>query len=553
MASNHYLGLTIGPILKTLQQARTTRELWASSYLLSRLMEFIVLELEKESSTKVLIPSVTANVKRMQLFGAGIYPDRLFMVADYWVSGSVPNAVINKQAVQACIDRAIENIVEETLPNVTQKSEALHFWKRFFRVRFVIKHLPTIEDGELSLKLSPYLDTKELEDTPIHAEGVDFLVEMFSKFTQIKLISPLKGKDAQGNYAGWMNGLFPATHEVAAYEIFKQRPELNELIGFNPKDDNTDNSEFYKLLEKSHRSISSLFRQRHKYFCLVQADADKMGETIKQLAHSDAYRAFSEKLADYGAKAAQIIDAFGGKPIYIGGDDLLFLCPVSVEEQTVFDLITDLDTLFPKQIVEGVEVSMSFGVNIVYYKYPLFEAILDAYFIMRRSKDYVNAVGRARDAVSFQFTKHSGSEFRCSFSKEYLNAINQLIRSTEQLEQQNQAIVSSLIYKLFKLESIFSHVAITSAESEREARFLATMDQYFNEWKKTKWFNNQRDAILTLLHASFKETGMNFNPDTNQGHAMELFYQSMRLVQFMIAPSKITQTNETENIAQTSR
>ena len=45
-----YLAITIGPILKTLMEARRTRELWAGSVLLSTLMKHLILELDPKKN-----------------------------------------------------------------------------------------------------------------------------------------------------------------------------------------------------------------------------------------------------------------------------------------------------------------------------------------------------------------------------------------------------------------------------------------------------------------------------------------------------------------------
>jgi CRISPR-associated protein Cmr2 len=540
----HYLGLTIGPVLKTLQQARKTRELWACSYLLSRLMKHLVDALGK---TDVIIPDVPADLQNDQLFGAGIYPDRLFMRADKWVTnGDVVGA---KKQVKDLIDSALRNLAEECLLDKEFGEAAVPFWKEFFRIRFVIKPLASINEGQLSLALSPFLETMELEDVQMHVDGENYLLDLFDwdKFSQYPLTEVLRSK---GNYK-WMHGWFPATHEVGAYELYKASGSLNRDLGWVANEDK--NEEFYVKLESSNLSVASKYKPLHKYFCLVQADADNMGATIKQLADETAYRDFSQKLASYGADSATRINKFGGKPIYIGGDDLLFLCPVHNGEKTVFELIKELDDAFPKVIVSGVQVSMSFGLNIVYYKYPLFEAIADAYDIMQRAKKYKNASGDKKDAISFQFTKHSGNAFRATFSKGYLTEIQNLIKVMQGLGEK-QAMVSSLIYKLQSLRKLFTEVLETP---DAKTRLEATMKHYFNEWKNNEGFEKQRDAVIQLLLSSLQAVDINAEiaePPCKQDAekstaAMDLFYHTMRLVQFMIAPSKNTKKDEIQNHA----
>ncbi|NFP65947.1 type III-B CRISPR-associated protein Cas10/Cmr2, partial [Clostridium botulinum] len=47
-----YIGVTIGPIYKTIQLAKHTGELWASSYMFSYIMKNIIKEILKEFEDK---------------------------------------------------------------------------------------------------------------------------------------------------------------------------------------------------------------------------------------------------------------------------------------------------------------------------------------------------------------------------------------------------------------------------------------------------------------------------------------------------------------------
>lgn len=73
-----FLALTIGPVYKTIKQARSTRELWAASYLFSALMREI-LTASKGKLGVLLSPQLNENKHR---YGAGIYPDRAFWKLD---------------------------------------------------------------------------------------------------------------------------------------------------------------------------------------------------------------------------------------------------------------------------------------------------------------------------------------------------------------------------------------------------------------------------------------------------------------------------------------
>jgi len=552
---NHYLAITIGPILKTLLQARKTRELWAASYLLSRLMEILCDQLDP-AGTKILIPRVSPTLKSKPLYGAGIYPDRLFMDIGHF---SLPldiapldppgqRAAIEKK-VQSLINKSVEKLAIECLSSFDEKTlaQAGQFWHSFFRIRWIIQELPTIENGALTLNLSTYLDSMELEDTCFFEPPPrNFFIELLDsdQFFEVALTKPLK--DGKGSYKDIMSGIYPSTSDIAAYELYQSYPDEMKNLSFDPRKD--AHELFYQQIEDND-TLGKAFYPCHKYFCIVQADGDSIGEAIKSLDKASDYIRFSEILSEYGQQAAEMINSFGGKPIYIGGDDLLFLAPVRSRQGSVFKLIKKLDELFPKDKLHP-DATLSFGLNITYYKYPLFEAIAEAYQILKTAKEYESATGQIKNAISFQFTKHSGSAYKAVYSKTFAHATAIAMEKFHKSSmRQSGGVVSSLIYKLDSLENLFKnlieHVG-TEILPDLEERLNHTMTHYFNEWKGNDGFDQQKEAITELLIAAIKENGKD---------ALALFYPVMRLIQFMIAPPIIHKTNlehDSENITQTA-
>lgn len=535
--SGHFLALTIGPVVKTLLEARKSRELWAASYLLSNLMRHLCAALDP-AGNRLLIPRIPADVQNAPLYGAGIYPDRLFMQAD--------------GLTDAAVETAIDNALKRLAADCTKKGEKLDekatlaFWKQFFRIRYVIAELPDLRNGQLSIALSPVLDTLELEDTAFPASPKsDFLLELFDtkNLFQCPLVGALHGNN-RGLYEKILDryALFPATHEIAAFELFDKESEA--FIALNNSIDDDKNEQFYQRIEKGEQSDAALkrhFKPRHKYFCIVQADGDNIGKAIQQLNDAEHYRKFSETLALFGSTAAGIINFYGGKPIYIGGDDLLFLAPVRSAQGSVFDLIQALSDSFPIADLHP-DASLSFGVNIVYYKFPLFEAISDAYGILHKAKKFN---GRKKDAISFRYTKHSGAYFEGVFSKNFLMALASATRQFEPADaSKDRPMISSLIFKFNTLQKLLAGLA-AHATGNLEARLDYTFDSFFNEWGDDSSFAGQRDAAKQLLLRAFQE------PAPGHEGRLKLFYAAMRLIQFIVSPSEKHQY-DTENMAATA-
>lgn len=545
----NYLALTIGPIIKTLKEARRTRELWTGSYLISTLMEHLIEALDPDNC-RVLIPKIPVEVTSATLFGAGIYCDRLFMQAD----GLTP------EMVEDAIEEALKSLAKSTLLETESEDEerlqqAIDFWRNFFRIRYVLKPMEDISNGKLSLDLTPYLETLELEDTcfreePKHNELLNLFEE--DRIYNVPLSAGLKD-DNRGMYDTILtkSSFFPSTLELAALELFFKENGILFAISEEVRKSKDEGSEqFYRLIEDNPK-LRKHFRPRHKYFCIVHADGDNISKAIKRLHNESNYSDFSEKLATFGKEAAEKINAYGGKPVYIGGDDLLFLAPVHNGTESIFQLIQVLDQAFLAKKLHS-ETSLSFGLNVVYYKYPLFEAINEAYEdILYAAKSHKNQQGQTKNAISFRLTKHSGSYFSGVFSKNFLDALLLAINAFQGAAPKGKkGIVSSLIFKVKTLDTLLKNVFLqesakaakgTAYIPDPKSRLEAFFKAFFNEWKDETGFKEQSQAVQKLLLAAYEEAG--------NDEWLSLFYATMRLIDFMFTPNEIqTQTHDTENI-----
>ena len=145
------------------------------------------------------------------------------------------------------------------------------------------------------------------------------------------------------------------------------------------------------------------------YYAVITADGDKMGQKIKNEATENPQniKEISKKLFDFFTDEPNIYEItnkeFGGELIYAGGDDILAFLPVKYKDKTFFDYIDTLDSRFKEKV--GDDVSLSFGVNIVYQKYPLREAIEKAFELLHNAKE------SASNSVAIHTTKHSGQYF----------------------------------------------------------------------------------------------------------------------------------------------
>ncbi|MBK9227476.1 MAG: hypothetical protein IPL67_10590 [Ignavibacteria bacterium] len=159
---------------------------------------------------------------------------------------------------------------------------------------------------------------------------------------------------------------------------------------------------------------------------MVRADGDNMGSFVEllysQKEGSILLDKFSSKLNEYSYRAIQLVKSFGGVPVYAGGDDLLYFMPVSSRagdnpfSGNTFTLIDELDLLFKKVVLTETSInnviesnfndanfrkpSISYGVSISYYKFPLNQALAEGNDLL-----FSEAKSGEKDVVAFSVLK----------------------------------------------------------------------------------------------------------------------------------------------------
>lgn len=358
-----YTAINIGPIISTLGMARKPRELWAASFLFSHLMKCIYTEAEKRNYN-IISPAKPA----VEQSGVGIYPDRIYIKGD--------------AAIKQIIEEAMWSFYDSLHGEGKRGSNNPDL--NYFNV--MSASCDADKDSEAIANLNQQLDVLELCNLAADSDTAQTIYKIISKKVFSSLFEHAIGDDR-----------FPV-------------PEL-EVIA------NAQRKEHPDIKEKSH----------HRYFCVVQADGDNVGKTVshKDLANGKVLE-ISNKLVQFGLDATKLIKDFGGLPIYAGGDDLLFIAPVIGKDGThIFNLLDSIENSAFKGVKDVVDVlglkddegneikaSLSFGVSISYYKYPLYEALESARNLLFGK---AKKIGQ-KQAVAWSLRKHSGGTFEAAFS-----------------------------------------------------------------------------------------------------------------------------------------
>lgn len=504
-----HIGLTIGPVYKTMSRTRKTGETWGASYLFSFMMRTIIEKLvsrgiKKEDIIMPYAPGIDEN--KSYTYGAGLYPDRL-------VFRSNPGDI---ETLTNIICETSKEIAGKIAHHLGEKNETSvrNYIDHYFQ--FYALEANAAEGKSPILELSPYLDTREMEEKFIHCDGDHYIATFLENINNSFLFN-----DAFDNPPSGIRKKkeFDCLIQIAAGELTEETGEMeyNKIIANSFNNKNQDQYVIDELKGKlKELDKQDRFKTYHKYIAIVQADGDNFGKTIAAMRDDfGKLTAFSKNLVNYARDAARIIHEYGGTPIYIGGDDLFFFAPVAntrarinqTPVPTVFDLIDTLDTRFKRDFPTA---SLSYGMSVTYYKFPLAEARECAYdLLLQRAKNM-----EKKNALAFQVLKHSGRTFGAVLQKDsciYLK-FKQLLRQYGGEEKHLNSIVNTtelhrgtlnhIGTDLQKVLNFFHNTFDEDIHKENEAFVDTAAKLFFQVYNESpaSWSSDEKyDSFYSLL------------------------------------------------------
>ncbi len=405
-----YAGITLGPVVSTMELTSTPAGLWCASGLFSYLSESICRQISEKlkDSGAIINPYFTdADAKeekyRIQKNGIGSFHDRIFIRA---ICEKATFEKIINEAVDSAIDGIAKEISEAVYENETDKKNAKAFIKDYFHIHYVIKEGEPEENCVLAL--SPFLDSLEWMPSYSGKPGKNPFLRLF------------EGGDHSSRNK-YVKNCFMVPSDKKNFQLMKNDKirDLSDIAGYalrNCDENGNNKSEAYK---------------RNNFFAVVQADADSMGNLLKNSVgkSTEALKLFSKACMEYTSAAAELIGTFGGMTIYAGGDDLLFIAPVENgitdgKARTIFDLCAEIRKVF-KQKFEKLEndlssikktngngtecfngfscfPTVSFGISVNYYKFPLREALAEAReLLFVDAKNYKSKIPEGKNEPEF--------------------------------------------------------------------------------------------------------------------------------------------------------
>lgn len=472
--NKYYIGITLGPIHRFLGCAKSTRSIWASSYLFAYIGKHIIRKYY-ESKCRILKPQISDEMFSMH-DGVGRFPDQYIFEVDkeFDINGL-------REESDAVLDNLAYNIAQ-VLGEKQNEYEVNYYLKQALRIIIVKKSfLATMDDSDVVKAMQGVLAEQECRDTFLSRESRNYLSEYFeSKIPDMLLYVDAYGKECKGR-------MFDTIVECSA--------------------GNDYNGKKVDLIEGK---LDSQLNPYQKYIAFVAADGDSFGEMLSK------QKQFAIAVRKYNKQVNELVRSYGGEVIYQGGDDILFYAPLFSldkgkaisEGKDILSLIADIDNSLYKILNESSlatdspHLTISYGISVSYFKFPMGEAME----IAQRSLQEAKNSGKNR--IVWTVRKHSGQTYGDVIDKSIPLAMRQSIDFIHDSLGDNDAFLHSVTHWLIGQEAMLG--TILSKENNRERSDM--LDNYiqncFNEPEHDK-YEAFFDSLKKYLLAYSGDEGVN--------------------------------------------
>ncbi len=565
--NNSYIGLTIGPIYKTINASQRTRMLWGASFLFSFLIKELVKLLktgilmsinhpECKIEGKILIPFSDKIEEDTCISGEGKYPDRILIHSK--------EGDFNK--VQRAITILIQYMGQEIARHLNkqgEKEQVINDLSDYFQFYFIEKKIGDSENALLSLYND--LDVLELRGKYLASNENNYLfyylfyLSIRNKKSGYSILARDAFPKAENKRfrslieiatAGYINSIDKDEYEKLITESFIKHalqdvPETDPFRDKKFNDDDDKQDEFIKALKTGkdgeNKSLFTIpFKKHHQYIAVIYADGDNIGATLREIGNDEIkLENFSKKLVKFDGEVVKLIKDYGGAPVYIGGEDIFAFVPLASikdgKRETIFDLIRTIDAAFKKpeyfsedyaNELKVVRPTLSFGVAIAYYKHPLYET-------MTMARDLLHKKAKKRpdkNAIELVLQEHSGQQFRLSVLKNKKSSYNTICGLMDSLtskvfskdDQQEKTFINSITHKfkdpLFRVLLL----AVGCDRSRLDEFFKNSFNEPIHRGEMKDYLANVKDLITDV-----------YNDYGDDDTRIQNIYSTLRLIDFM--------------------
>ncbi|WP_205623503.1 type III-B CRISPR-associated protein Cas10/Cmr2 [Anditalea andensis] len=495
--SKKYIALTLGPIYRTLMLAKSSKELWAASYLFSYLGKQLIKEFRDR---KFILPYVNDRMFE-PASGAGLFPDRYIFEAQ---EGDFDDLVKK-------IDNVIEQLADNITCNGSNKKECIIFLKNYLKIYFLeFEHEDT---STLVESCNRQLSILELQDNFNPKEQNNFLSNFFGNINGKSFLA----NDSFGDTISEDNRLFESLIELA---IPEHRTFVSEEV---KKGGNNDEERVLDQLKAEKK-----FRSYHSYVAIVKADGDNVGKTISDLQKKGKpVIDLAKQLFELNLNVVKIVDEYKGRAIYVGGDDLLIFAPLLSEKGHLFAMVEQINLAF-EEVIHSFEVkpTLSFGISIIHYKSPMFEAL-------ERTEDLLTNKAKRqfnKNAIAFSLDKRSGHHIeaiipkgQCCIYNPFKDMIDTFLNKSD-IKEEKGKLLSSVMHWLGRNKEML-RIILSEQESKRTIRLENYFANSFNEKiheSNQNFLNKVQQFLLnTYAHSNSIET------------TIQTVYATLRFIHFL--------------------
>lgn len=400
MEKKQYIGITIGPIFDTMHLTTSPVALWAASYLFSMLSKTLCEVLNENGVAEEDI--VTPFFQREEPLlnkndGVGLFHDRIIFVAKTF-------DIVNFNAIK---NEAIERVAASFGVDAQYLKE------------YIMVAAAKFEAENPILESSAILDSLELSKAYVAREEINPILSLFT------------GDKYSKNNA--LRGI-PVVTALQEFQLKKTEDAFLSLP------DIVATGSGYK---------------KYKYYAIVRSDGDNMSKIISGLHNDEQIRDFSKTCLAYCSAVADKVREYNGVTIYSGGDDLLAILPCeSRNAMTPFHFIQDANTIFETHFEKYKQpTSLSFGITMAYYKFPLYEALEDSAALL-----FGMAKKGEKKRIAVRLQKHAGQSegliIPNASLKEFLKFFDVVVSSAASAESKDKAFLSA-IHKIALFDKAF--------------------------------------------------------------------------------------------------
>lgn len=461
MKKNQYLKYALNPVQDFIEPARTMRDMWAGSYILSYLMASLIVKLNEITKDtpppEFIYPFVDLKICNngiLNLINKNIKTDD----KSYSIP-NLPNAFLvryngefNLIDIAIDLDKYLAKKLKEFASSISEKIISSNIKvAKFDKTRF-------LKQTENILKSQWYvLDANNAEKE----ESIESIEKLFAASKNTRTFN------SWADATGWNYGEnFEKDHLNGKEEVVFKAPQddvqkffkKNEALGATTLIKRMFEFAYLKPKYNDYLKLkyndATFFETRYdndndSYYAIFAVDGDDMGKLLsgkKNLnGNKHSREEISEKLLDFSNSTREIVEKNDGFLIYSGGDDVLAKLPVKKAITCILDLKDKFTTLLP-----GTTISA--GIAITHTKMPLQSVVKEARNAEKRAKGTLG-----KNAIAISILKRSGEIIHTGFKfDENGLCIHNLI-----MEYTSKNILSNgLSYKILKALDIYQNKSV---------------------------------------------------------------------------------------------